>query len=71
MGRRQMNSWHPVNSERFDGEHPQAYRQRSAEIAEIVTNFRYRRYDRDSGEAMERRLMELQDPVRARALEDA
>lgn len=66
-----MNGWRPVHCERFDGESLAAYTRRAAEIAAIVDGFRNGRYAGDIAEAMERRLTELRDPLRAGGYEDA
>lgn len=66
-----MNGWRPVRCERFDGEDLSSWRRRSALINEIVSNFRYGRYSPEIADEMERRLLELQDPIRVSRLEDA
>lgn len=60
-----MNGWRPVQCERFDGESVADHRRRAAEIARIVDDFRHGRYAGDTAEAMERRLMQLRDPLGA------
>jgi len=55
--------WPKIICKRFDGESLDVYERRAARIREIITNFRLGRYDRDLGEAMERKLIELQTPA--------
>lgn len=57
------DDWPPIACKRFDGESVEAYTRRAAKIREIITNFRRGRYDRESGEMMERKLIELQTPA--------
>ena len=59
------DSWPRIVCERFDGESDAGYFRRSRRIIEIVTDFRFGRYDAESGDRMERELTALQDPVLA------
>jgi len=54
--------WPPIHCKQFDGEEADAYRRRAAKVREIITNFRQGRYDTETGEVMERKLIELQTP---------
>lgn len=58
-----MDEWPPISCKRFDGESLDAYKRRSEKIIEIITAFRMGRYDRDLGEVMEQKLIELQTPA--------
>jgi len=60
-----MDGWPRFSSKRFDGESVETFRRRSAMIAEIVDGFRMSRFDNETAEEMEQRLMDLQDPIRA------
>jgi hypothetical protein len=58
-----MEHWLPIRCKRFDGESMDAYQRRAAKITEIITGFRMSYYRGDLGEAMERKLLELQTPA--------
>ena len=57
-----LETWPRIVCERFDGESSDSYSRRSGRIVEIVNDFRFGRYDAQSGEMLERELESLQDP---------
>lgn len=59
-----MDNWRPINSPRFENETEAAYRQRTAEIREIITGFRKGHFQGPLADVMEARLLRLQDPLR-------
>ncbi|CDP51854.1 hypothetical protein [Paradevosia shaoguanensis] len=58
-----MDGWPRIASKRFDGENVDIYRKRAAAIAEIITGFRMGRFDSETADEMEQRLMDLQNPI--------
>lgn len=62
------DEWPKITCKRFDGESFDAYERRARRVREIITNFRLGRYDRDDGDAMERKLVELQTPALEHAI---
>jgi len=58
-----MDGWPRITSKRFDGESVETYRKRAARIAEIITGFRMGRFDSETADEMEQRLMDLQNPI--------
>ena len=57
-----MDSWPAIRCERFDGEAMDHYQRRSAEIREIIQGFRRLKYDGETADRMEQRLVLLQEP---------
>lgn len=58
-----MDGWPRISSKRFDGESPDTFRRRANMIAEIINDFRMGRFDNETAEEMERRLLDLQNPI--------
>ncbi len=58
------NAGQPVKPLRFDGESDEQYRVHAGEIVAIISGFRALRFYGDEAEAKERRLVQLQHPIR-------
>ncbi|MBL8595383.1 MULTISPECIES: hypothetical protein [unclassified Devosia] len=53
------HAWVPIRVAQHDGETPEQYQRRRAEIERIVTGFRMGRYAEAEAERLERRLAQL------------